>query len=195
MTSDAAETAAGTPISIDANDFDLFGIPSRFVQDRAVLDARWKALQMQVHPDRFASQGSAAQRLAMQWTVRVNEAYQRLKAPLARAAYLCELHGHAIDAEANTAMPASFLMEQMTWREALDEALSVAAVEALGEEVTARQRSLHDGLAVLIDERRDWPAAIAQIRALMFVTRLGHDIDLRQEALSEAPSAPVRSAT
>jgi molecular chaperone HscB len=71
------------------HDFDLFGLPMRFAQDRAALDARWKALQTEVHPDRFASEGGAAQRVAMQWAIRVNEAYQRLKDPLKRAAYLC----------------------------------------------------------------------------------------------------------
>ena len=81
-----------------------------------------------MHPDRFAGEGAAAQRIAMQWAVRVNEAYQRLKDPLKRAAYLCELRGAPIEAESNTAMPAAFLMQQMAWREALDEAADAAAV-------------------------------------------------------------------
>ena len=96
------------------NDFDLFGVPVRFAQERAQLDARWKALQSEVHPDRFASEGAAAQRVAMQWAIRVNEAYQRLKDPLKRGAYLCELHGAAIDAGSNTAMPGAFLMLRET---------------------------------------------------------------------------------
>ena len=95
---------------------------ARFAQDRAALDARWKDLQREAHPDKFAAQGAAAQRVAMQWSVRINEAYQRLKDPLKRAAYLCELHGAPVNAENNTAMPAQFLMQQMEWREALDEA-------------------------------------------------------------------------
>ena len=78
-----------------------------------MLDARWKDLQREAHPDRFAAQGPAAQRVAMQWSVRINEAYQRLRDPLKRAAYLCELHGAPIRAEDNTAMPAAFLMQQM----------------------------------------------------------------------------------
>lgn len=53
MTSDPAEATSGRRTSIDANDFELFELPPLFVQDRAVLDARWKTLQMQVHPDRF----------------------------------------------------------------------------------------------------------------------------------------------
>ena len=99
-----------------------------------MLDARWKDLQREAHPDRFAAQGPAAQRVAMQWSVRINEAYQRLKDPLKRAAYLCELHGAPIRAEDNTAMPAAFLMQQMQWREALDEGTGAAELGALEDE-------------------------------------------------------------
>ena len=70
------------------DDFALFDLPRRFAQERSVLDARWRSLQAEVHPDRFAAEGAAAQRVAMQWAVRVNEAYQRLRVPLSRAVYL-----------------------------------------------------------------------------------------------------------
>ena len=134
-----------------------------------MLDARWKWLQTQVHPDRFVTHGDVAQRVAMQWTLRVNEAYQRLRVPLSRAVYLCELNGQSIGAESNTAMPAEFLMQQMAWREALDEARNLETVEALAGEVAERQRTLLDDLAIVMDELSDWPAAVVQIRALMFV--------------------------
>jgi molecular chaperone HscB len=164
---------------IDDDDFRLFAISQRFVQDHAMLNARWKALQAQAHPDNFAAAGAAAQRVAMQWSIRVNEAYRRLKDPLERAAHLCELHGHALGAESNTRMPVEFLQQQMAWREALEEAATPQRIEALAAEVAARQRSLHDELAILIDERQDWPAAAAQVRALMFMTRFAADIELR----------------
>ncbi|MDO9313126.1 MAG: Fe-S protein assembly co-chaperone HscB [Burkholderiaceae bacterium] len=183
MISEAAGRLVDIGVPIDASDFELFQVASQFVQDRAVLDTRWKQLQTQVHPDRFVSDGAVAQRVAMQWTLRVNEAYQRLKLPLARAVYLCELNGQPIGAESNTAMPVDFLLQQMAWREALDEARSLGAVEALGDAVAARQRSLLDELSIVMDERRDWPAAALQIRALMFVTRFAEDVERRAEAL------------
>ena len=114
-------------MKLDSDDFELFGIERRFRLDRGALDTRWRALQAEVHPDRFASEGASAQRVAMQWAVRVNEAYQRLKDPLKRAAYLCALNGVPIDAENNTAMPTGFLMQQLEWREGLDEARDFAA--------------------------------------------------------------------
>jgi DnaJ-class molecular chaperone len=78
-------------MNLQSDDFELFQLRRQFAQDASVLDARWKDLQREAHPDRFAAQGAAAQRVAMQWSVRINEAYQRLRDPLKRAAYLCEL--------------------------------------------------------------------------------------------------------
>jgi molecular chaperone HscB len=75
-------------VNLQSSDFELFGLAPQFAQDRAAIDARWKDLQREAHPDKFAAQGAAAQRLSMQWSVRINEAYQRLKDPLKRAAYL-----------------------------------------------------------------------------------------------------------
>lgn len=171
-------------MKLDDDDFTLFGLPRRHALDRAGLDARWRALQGEVHPDRFAAEGAAAQRVAMQWAVRVNEAHARLKDPLRRAAYLCELAGAPIDAERNTAMPAAFLHQQMEWREALDEARTGAAVEALDAEVAARESRLLADLAADLDERNDPAAAAAKVRALMFVRRFRDDVAHRLDALT-----------
>ena len=86
------------PISLQANDFELFDLPARFELDSLELAKRWKALQALTHPDKFVSSTGADQRMAMQRSVRVNEAYQRLRTPTSRAGYLCELRGASIDA-------------------------------------------------------------------------------------------------
>ncbi len=172
-------------MNLQSNDFELFGVPAGFAQDRAALDARWKELQKEVHPDKFAAQGPAAQRVAMQWSVRVNEAYQRLKDPLRRAAYLCELHGAPIQAHDNTAMPAAFLMQQMEWREALEDARDFAAVEALDDEVMQARKAGWAQCAALIDQQGDYAAAAQQVRALMFIARFADDIERRREQLGQ----------
>jgi len=118
-------------LNLHSTDFELFGLPMNFAQDREAIDARWKELQREAHPDRFAAQGQAAQRIAMQWSVRINEAYQRLKDPLKRASYLCELLGAPVNAQDNTAMPSDFLVQQMAWREALEEARSEEELDQL----------------------------------------------------------------
>src|SRR5205085_5900271 len=63
-------------VNLHSSDFELFGLPQRFAQERSGIDARWKELQREAHPDRFAAQGASAQRAALQWSVRINEAYQ-----------------------------------------------------------------------------------------------------------------------
>lgn len=172
-------------MNLSSDDFELFGIARRFAQERGALDARWRALQAEVHPDRFASEGASAQRVAVQWAVRVNEAYQRLKDPLRRAAYLCELNGAPVNAEDNTAMPPAFLMQQLEWREALEDARSAAQVEALADEVASHHRAALAALEQAIDTRADWAGAAQQVRALMFVERFAEDVDRRLEALGQ----------
>ena len=172
-------------MNLQSNDFELFGIPARQQQDRAVLDQRWKELQCEVHPDRFAAHGSAAQRVAMQWSVRVNEAYQRLKDPLRRAAYLCEMHGVPVQAESNTAMPPEFLMQQMAWREALEEAERPDALEALLDEVAAAKRAWLEDCQRQLDEAQNYAAAVRCVRALMFIERFGRDIEARLDQLGQ----------
>ena len=175
-------------MNLQSDDFELFGVPQRFAQERSALDARWKELQREAHPDRFAAQGAAAQRVAMQWSVRINEAYQRLKDPLRRAAYLCELHGAPIRAEDNTAMPAEFLMQQMQWREDLEDAdgaNSAAAVDALEAQVQQARRAALERCASLIDTQHDFAAAAQQVRALMFIARFAKDIVRRQDQLGQ----------
>jgi molecular chaperone HscB len=170
-------------ISLQANDFELFDVPMQYAQDCAQLDARWKALQREAHPDRFAAEGAAAQRIAMQWSVRINEAYQRLKDPLKRAAYLCELQGAPVQAENNTAMPATFLMQQMNWRESLEDMGRAQDLEALANEVAIEQRRVLQTLGDLLDVAKDPVQAVGQVRALMFIERFTQEVNAKLDQL------------
>lgn len=172
-------------MNLQSNDFEIFGLSPRFAVDRTALDARWKDLQREAHPDRFATADAQTQRQAMQWSVRINEAYQRLKDPLKRAAYLCELHGAPIQAENNTAMPAAFLMQQMQWREDLEEANSLGDLERMADEVAATRRTLLQELQTTADDLRDWPALAKQVRALMFIERFAGDVENRLDLLGQ----------
>jgi molecular chaperone HscB len=167
----------------DSDDFELFGLPRRFALERRELEARRRALQAEVHPDRFAAGGAAAQRAAMQWAVRVNEGYERLRDPLRRAAYLCELNGAPIAAEDNTAMPAAFLQRQMAWRERLDDATGRDGVEQIAAELDAERLPAYASLAGALDEAGDFRAAADQVRALMFVERFADEVTRRLESL------------
>ena len=171
--------------SLQSTDFELFGIPAHFAQDRATLDAKWKDLQREAHPDKFAAQGVAAQRVAMQWSVRINEAYQRLKDPLKRASYLCELNGAPINAENNTAMPTDFLMQQMEWREALEDAKTVEKMDQIALEANKYGRDQLSKIEQLIDVSMDFSSAATQVRSLMFIERFQSEVESRIDQLGQ----------
>ena len=171
--------------TLSSNDFELFELPAQFSQDRAAIDLRWKDLQREAHPDKFAAQGAAAQRVAMQWSVRINEAYQRLKDPMRRAAYLCELRGAPIEAENNTAMPPEFLMQQIEWREALDDAANEADLMQLTAQVARLKRELLQQCERLLDVDNDPRQAAQKVRALMFVERFANEADDRMDRMEQ----------
>ncbi len=166
-------------VNFQSTDFELFDIPAQFSQDRAILDSRWKELQREAHPDKFAAQGAAAQRVAMQWSVRINEAYARLKDPLKRAIYMCELNGAPINAHTNTTMPPAFMMMQIEWREALEEAETTEELEKIEMQTANYKNTQLSKIEQLIDVEHDYAAAANEVRALMFVARFVGEIEAR----------------
>ena len=164
---------------IQDNHFSLFDLPARFALDAQELGNAYRRVQAQVHPDRFAVATPAERRVAMQWATRANEALQTLRSPMRRAAYLCELNGAPIDAESNTAMPAAFLAQQMQWREELDEtrgSSDKSRMQALAATVDDQHLAILTELEQALDQRRDFAAAAALVRQLMFVEKFSNEL-------------------
>jgi molecular chaperone HscB len=165
--------------------FALFQLKPVFAIDTAQLDAAYRELQARVHPDKFAAATDAEKRVAMQWATRANEAYQTLKHPLKRASYLCEMHGVDLGIESNTTMPTAFLMQQMTWREALDDARDardLAALEALESELRAARTQQLQVIETHLDAGQ-FDQAGEQVRQLMFIEKFGDEVGRAFEAL------------
>jgi molecular chaperone HscB len=175
-------------IDFSRNHFELFGLPQRFRFDPASLDRAYRELQSEVHPDRFARAPEAEQRLALQSSARVNEAYQALRDPVARAQYLLSLHGIEAFAETDTALPYEFLEGQLERREAAEEALAArdaARLGALAAEVRVDAQELEQRLAARLDAEGAWDAARADVRQLRFLAKLAADIDEMQSGLDD----------
>lgn len=159
--------------------FTLFGLPERYRTDRAELSRRYRALQNEVHPDKFADRTEAERRISMQWATRINEAYQTLENAVSRGRYLLRQRGVDTGEETNTAMPADFLMDQMEWREAIAEARAAGdanALEALETRLKHEMRELEASLAVRIDDQSDYHAAAGDVRKLRFYEKLAEEI-------------------
>lgn len=157
--------------------FSLFGLPARFDLDAQALESAWRTVAAQVHPNRYATASPAERRVAMQWAARANEAYRQLRDPLLRARYLCEQAGVDLQTESNTSMDTAFLMQQMTWREMMDDARNDAGVLAeLRTELEDARQQMRVALTRLLDEQRDYAAAGLKVREWMFVEKLAQEL-------------------
>ncbi len=161
------------------NFFQLFGLAQSFELNSLELEQRYRALQLQVHPDQAAHLPDIQQRLALQQATFVNEAYQTLRSPLRRARYLLKLNDVDTQEETNTAMPLDFLMAQMDWREAViaaQQARDVAALDELTERMQRETQVLEMHVAHKIDTEKNYLAAAELVRKLRFMEKLAEEI-------------------
>jgi molecular chaperone HscB len=162
-----------------ASYFALLGVPARFALPAAQLDLAYRALAARVHPDRHVQATPAARREAEMLAANANEAYRTLRQPLLRAQHLLGLRGIAALERGGAEAPA-FLMQQVEWREALEEArvrCDAAALAQLAAEVRARATALQADIALHLDTQPDDDAAAAAIRQLAYVEKLAAAID------------------
>ncbi len=168
--------------------FDWFGLPAAFDIDLDALSAAYREVQGQVHPDRHAQSGEAGKRVAMQLSTRANEAFETLRNPLKRATYLLELRKQDIGAENNTAMEPAFLIAQMEWREAVEDARAAKNIDALERllgELRADAKLRYGKLGALLESNADQPAVEA-VRQLMFLEKVQSEISDSLAALENA---------
>ena len=169
------------------NHFELFGLPVGFPLDVAALDRTYRDIQREVHPDRFAAASDQEKRLAAQWATQVNEAYRTLKAPLSRGRYLLKLAGFDTQEESDTAMPVDFLMEQMTWREAVVEAKAAkddCALDDLAAQNRMAEKTLIELMEKQLSNKSSLSDAVVSVRKLRFLEKLGEEIDLASESVN-----------
>lgn len=167
-------------IDFSRNHFELLGMPERFAVDADALERSYRALQGEIHPDRFATAGQTERRLALQSSARVNEAYRALRDPVGRAQYLLSLHGVDALAETDSSLAPEFLERQLERREAVEDARAgrdAPALEQLLAAVRAESAALEHRLGALLDGESAWDAARARVRELKFLAKLAADVD------------------
>jgi molecular chaperone HscB len=161
------------------NYFALFNLPEQFAIELDLLESNYRAIQSASHPDRFVTCTSAEKLQSMQTATLANEAYLTLKNPANRAKYILAQQGiDAID-EKNTQMPADFLMRQMEWREAMEDAKAaknIGDLEQLLAEMQTDAKNLQAELAQLFDVTKDYNSATDATRKLIFIDKVCADI-------------------
>jgi molecular chaperone HscB len=165
---------------VSLNYFELFGLKPIFNIELATLESNFRKIQSEFHPDRFVTASAAEKLSAMQRATLANEAFLCLKNPANRAKYLLELQGITAISETNTAMPTDFLIQQMEWRETIEDAVSakdINALDGLLAEIRVEANSLQENLVSLLDVHKDYAAATDATRKLTFIDKVSEDIN------------------
>jgi molecular chaperone HscB len=165
--------AVQPPASVDH--FRRLGMPVGFDVDLAELDRRYFAAQRQLHPDRFATKSPRERAISQSQAVSLNDAYETLREPLARACYLLRLRGveqtpdreHTIDDQ-------ELLIEQMERREALAEVDTPQSAERLAKAAAVDAQATTAAIALAF-ARDDIAAAGRATLRLRYLLKLAED--------------------
>ncbi len=176
-------------MDIQQNYFEFLDLPVGFSVDLSELSKRYRELQKALHPDRFAHLSDQEQRMSVQYTAYLNEAVATLRSPLSRAQYLLLLKGIDTFSETSVKLEPSFLFEQMSLRESLEEiGASVdkeKQLDRLSRDVESQIDSLEACFAKLYaqsDEASLQSAAVI-VRKLQFMIKLLKEIEQAQDEL------------
>ncbi|MFQ5469970.1 MAG: Fe-S protein assembly co-chaperone HscB [Gammaproteobacteria bacterium] len=173
-------------MKITSNYFELLGMPVSFEIELDTLYAHFKALQNSVHPDKYAKATDEERRISMQYAAQVNQAYQTLKEPLARAQYLLELNNVESNAD-QSHHNSEFLAEQIEIREQLSDVRvcidALPEVNTLRNSINSKIESRIKQLAKDLRDRNEASLVHAAelVQELQFFYRLSEEIDMLEE--------------
>ena len=159
-----------------------------FPVDPHAITERYRELQKVLHPDRYASKSQQEQRMAVQAASYVNAAYETLRSPLMLAIYILGLQGFDLNSETDTHMSGPFLMEQMQWREALDDLSDRdnprETLSQLSAEVNRRGEDIFHRLSTQLNHKA-WNDACNSVRELQFIETMRSRLELEAAALEK----------
>ncbi|MDG1579948.1 co-chaperone HscB [Pseudomonas sp. GOM6] len=167
--------------------FALFDLKPDFCLDLAQLSARYRELAKAVHPDRFADAGEREQRLALERSASLNDAYQTLKSAPRRALYLLALRGRELPLEVTVQDP-DFLLQQMQWREELEDLqddADLSGVSAFKKRLKLAQDELDQAFAACWDDAARRAEAERLVRRMQFLDKLAHEVRALEERLDD----------
>jgi molecular chaperone HscB len=100
--------------------FERLGLPRRFNLDPAEIERNYLARSRELHPDYHQQSSTSQQRVSIEMTAALNDAYATLKQPFRRAEYMLALEGGPSAAE-HKAMAPAFLEEMLELRMEIEE--------------------------------------------------------------------------
>lgn len=168
------------------NYFELYNLPEQFEIDLDKLKQHYQTLQKLTHPDRFATASEQQKRMYLTKNSQVNDGYTVLKSAISRGEHLLQVRGVELASEQDTVGDVEFLMEQMEWRESLDDADSIIELEQLvadNHQVLAQQETSISGL-LSVNTDQDNQAAAQELRKMKFMIKLADEIDSKLDRIT-----------
>jgi len=151
------------------NYFELFNLPEKFQIDLEMLQENYRAIQKEIHPDRFATSSENEKIQSMIKSTQTNDAFQTLKSPIKRAKYILSLHKSV----EKITLPPDFLMQQMEWEEHFE------TIEKNSSELTEFKSTINKKykeysllISTQIDDDQNWSDAAISIDKLYFIEKL-----------------------
>lgn len=151
------------------NYFELFNLPEKFQIDLEMLQENYRAIQKEIHPDRFATSSENEKVQSMIKSTQANDAFQTLKSPIKRAKYILSLHKSV----EKITLPPDFLMQQMEWEEHFE------TIEKNSSELTEFKSTINKKykeysllISTQIDDDQNWSDAAISIDKLYFIEKL-----------------------
>jgi molecular chaperone HscB len=155
--------------SLTQNYFELFNLPEKFQIDLEMLQENYRAIQKEIHPDRFATSSENEKVQSMIKSTQANDAFQTLKSPIKRAKYILSLHKSV----EKITLPPDFLMQQMEWEEHFE------TIEKNSSELTEFKSTINKKykeysllISTQIDDNQNWSDAAISIDKLYFIEKL-----------------------
>lgn len=170
------------------NYFELYNLPEQFEIDLVKLKEHYQTLQKLTHPDRFANASEQQKRMYLTKNSQVNDAYSLLKSPVSRGEHLLTVRGVELPSDQETVDDIEFLIEQMEWRESLEDATTEDALEKLvadNSDVLATQEKV---IADLLSHNReqDNQTAARELGKMKFMVKLANEIDTKLDRITDS---------
>ena len=165
----------------------LFDLQPSFRLDLDKLATRYRELAREVHPDRFADASEREQRVALEKSAALNDAYQTLRSAPRRARYLLAISGHEVPQEVTVHDP-DFLLQQMQWREELEDlhdSADMAGIAAFKRRLKVAQEQLNDSFAACWDDAAQREQAERLMRRMQFLDKLAQEVRQLEERLDD----------
>lgn len=170
------------------NFFEIFDIPIATDIDLTKVSDANRELQKNAHPDRFVQASEHEQRIAMQKTSLINEAFQTLKNPITRIQYMLKLKGVDMNSETDTTMDGAFLMQQMELREAIAEVRDQPEALDVLDKMSSQTKQQMTELMVLFTDRYEKSMlddAREIVRKMQFLIKAQKEINEISEQLED----------